>query len=232
MQDIPMTFFSSNPPSLDQLYVKSLFNEVDCFYSVNRIYGLKRVISIAEENLQPILANSVTDFLNKDFRVQILNNLRIIHDEFETTLNQICKAVSIILNQNSGERQASTGINFPIDKCGEIEELNLSNCGINILPPQIEIFKTLKILNLSGNNLKFLPHELKDLPLTEINLQGNTWLQPNLPDWINQIALVILPNGTTLVKKTTNPLQHFQKNPKFSFVSQKHSENSLKCFLG
>lgn len=210
------TFFSS--PSSDLLYVKSSFKGVDSFYSVNPICGLNRVVSIAKKNLQPIPDNSLMNFLSEDDRVYIHNNLLFIHAEYTKALLEIAKAVSAVLNQNIGERQASAEIMIlPVEVCERVKELNLTSCGITVLPPQIQLFKNLQKLNLSGNNLKSLPHELKYLPLIEINVHGNNWLQPNLPKWIDRVASVILPNGSILEKKTTNNLHLFQLNGDLSF---------------
>jgi Leucine-rich repeat (LRR) protein len=76
-------------------------------------------------------------------------------------------------------------------------------------------FKNLQILNLEGNDLKSLPHELEHLRLIEINVQGNNWLL-NFPKWIEDIALVTLPDGSKLEKRTRNELERFLVNPEFS----------------
>ncbi len=212
MAQFPETFFSTIPPSLDILYVKSSLDGVDLFYSVNRIYGLKRVASIAKKNLQPMLVDSVRNFLSEEVRVNIHNNLLFILDEYAKALYKIANAVSAVLYKNSGERQALTFNNLSWGVCEGITELNLSGFDIKVLPPQIKLFKNLQKLNLSGNDLKFLPIELKCLPLIEINVQGNNWLQPNLPKWIDQIASVTLPNGSKLDQKNTNNLHLFQVN--------------------
>ncbi len=164
-----------------------------------------------------MLADSHMIFLSEEVRVYIHNNLLFIHDEYAKALDKIANAVIAVLNKNSGERQALTDNNLSIGMCEGITELNLSGCGIKVLPPQIKLFKNLQKINLSGNDLKFLPHELRYLPLIEINVQGNNWLQPNLPKWIDQIASVILPNGLKLAPKITNNLQLFQVNTGFSF---------------
>ncbi|MBA3239403.1 MAG: hypothetical protein H0T62_13820 [Parachlamydiaceae bacterium] len=215
MTEVPMTFFSSTHSSND-LYVKSSFNGVDSFYSVNRICGLTRVVSmVAEKSLQPLVFYS--EFLNEEYCACIRNNLLFIHEEYTKALFKITDAVRAVLNKNTGERQASANSHLTSEDCKGITELNLSYCGIQVLPPQIELFKNLQKLDLRGNDLKSLPHELKSLPLIEINIQGNNWLQPNLPEWIEQITSVILPNGSKFEKKITNDLQHFLVNSEFSF---------------
>lgn len=211
------TFFLSSTPFLNELYVKSSFNGIDSFYSVNGACGLNRVASIAKKNLQQMPENCVMNLLSEGDRVCIHNNLLFIHKEYMRALSEIMKAVSAILNENSGERQAPTDMSLPVEVCARITELNLSGCGIEVLPPQIQLFKNLEKLNLSGNDLKSYPHELKYLPLIEINVSGNYCLQPNRPKWIDRIATVILPNGSKLEKKTTKNLQLFQVDAQFSF---------------
>lgn len=72
-----------------------------------------------------------------------------------------------------------------VDRVDHYEVLDLSNLGIDCLPFQVGFFDV-EQLNLSGNNLGFLPPSLKCLEnLRVINLRGNPIARGELPEWFN-----------------------------------------------
>ncbi len=67
-----------------------------------------------------------------------------------------------------------------ISRCKHIQELNLSNTGLSILPDAFAELTELSLLDLSGNNLEQLPKWLANFPqIKALYLHGNTAL--NLP---------------------------------------------------
>ena len=58
--------------------------------------------------------------------------------------------------------------------CVMIDDLNLSNSGINFIPEEVSFFPNLEVINLSGNHINQLPDFLGSMTqLRHINLEGN-----------------------------------------------------------
>lgn len=63
----------------------------------------------------------------------------------------------------------------------EITDLDFSNLGLTHLPPHILLeCKAARTLDISGNNIHWLPIQLKELSFEQLNISGNKGLQPNL----------------------------------------------------
>lgn len=80
------------------------------------------------------------------------------------------------------------------DKYGPLlsrsETLDWSHLGLTQLPPHILLeCKKVKKLDISGNQIHFLPAQLQTLPLEELNISGNERLQPNIPQWLGKMRL-------------------------------------------
>lgn len=187
---IPDLKFFSSP---NGLYAISSFAGNDNLYEVDSLNGLSRDILVSKENLEPISPDSVCELIGADRVQAILKNWAFIYIEYENALQAICKATG------GNAEQLVQGI-FSLD-CERITTLDLSGCGIKILPPQIKLFKQLSELNLRGNDFDSLPSELEDLPLKKIDLTGNLRLMATMPRWIYDRDFVILPDGLTALKK-------------------------------
>lgn len=93
---------------------------------------------------------------------------------------------------------------------GFVEEdcVNLSGLELKHLPPQFFTGCTnLRELNLSGNNIHFLPAELQKTQVELLNISGNQRLQPNLGmfSWLLEMpGLFLIANdmGFTFVPST------------------------------
>lgn len=75
------------------------------------------------------------------------------------------------------------------------ELIDLSNLGLKHLPPQIVVAcLNVKILNLNGNNIHWLPNELRQLNLQKLDISGNRRLQPNIDkfSWLLEIPDLVL----------------------------------------
>lgn len=100
----------------------------------------------------------------------------------------------------------------------EYKEVDLSNLGLTQIPPHILLeCQNAHSLNLSGNDLHFLPCQLQALHLlASLDISGNRKLQPNLPPWIgkmpnlhltaNNMGLHFIPKGFTSDRFTSNDL--------------------------
>jgi len=78
---------------------------------------------------------------------------------------------------------------YPGDLACE-ENIDFSGLGLRHLPPNIlQQCLNAKRLDLTGNNIHWLPAELKKLNLAVLNISGNLYLQPNLEkfSWLLEI---------------------------------------------
>lgn len=69
--------------------------------------------------------------------------------------------------------------------------IDLSHLGLKHLPPHILMgCSNAKTLNLKGNDLHWLPEELKNLGLEKLDISGNKRLQPNLGkfSWLSEMS--------------------------------------------
>jgi Leucine-rich repeat (LRR) protein len=179
------TFFSTSPPSLDELYVKGTFDEEEYFYKIDKVCGLTRIVPTDENELHPIFTGPFSKILTADHIDHVQRNLKYIYREYQKTLDIIKNVI--------GCRFLGNGFQI----LAHITELDLSNRDINIIPPQIKFLKCLEKLNVSNNHLRLLPAELAELSLVVLNLYGNKQLLlGNLLDWIEKIELVICPDGS------------------------------------
>lgn len=91
---------------------------------------------------------------------------------------------------------------------GSLENIDFSNLGLTQLPPHILLeCRNARRLDISGNDIHFLPVQLQELRLVSLNISGNTKLQPNIPEWLgrmpgltlvaNEIDLGFVPTGFT-----------------------------------
>ena len=58
-----------------------------------------------------------------------------------------------------------------------VERLNFSNYGLTSLPPDIYKLRHLKSLDISNNKIALFPVELAQLPLRELNYEGNPFAE-------------------------------------------------------
>lgn len=98
-----------------------------------------------------------------------------------------------------------------------LEDLDFSNLGLTQLPPHILLeCKKARRLDLSGNNIHFLPCQLQMLHLVSLDISDNERLQPNIPSWLgglpgliltaNDMGLDFVPEGFTLDRLISNDL--------------------------
>lgn len=98
-----------------------------------------------------------------------------------------------------------------------LEELDFSGLGLTQLPPNILLeCKNARSLDISGNDIGFLPVQLQALPLDSLNISNNTKLQPIIPEWLgempnlvltaNNIGLDFIPDGFSPDRVISNDL--------------------------
>lgn len=74
-----------------------------------------------------------------------------------------------------------------------LEELDFSGLGLTQLPPNILLeCKNARSLDISGNDIGFLPVQLQTLSLDSLNISGNTKLQPIIPEWLGEMPNLVL----------------------------------------
>ncbi|MCB1072013.1 MAG: leucine-rich repeat domain-containing protein [Chlamydiia bacterium] len=100
---------------------------------------------------------------------------------------------------------------------GDLIELDFRGLGLTQLPPHILLeCKKARSLDISGNDIHFLPVQLQALPLVSLNISGNTRLQPNIPEWLggmpglvltaHDMELTFIPEGFTQERVISNDL--------------------------
>ncbi|MCP5504893.1 MAG: leucine-rich repeat domain-containing protein [Chlamydiales bacterium] len=98
-----------------------------------------------------------------------------------------------------------------------LTEVDFRGLGLTQLPPHILLeCKKARLLDISGNDIHFLPVQLQALPLVSLNISGNTRLQPNIPEWLggmpelvltaHDIELTFIPEGFTQERVISNDL--------------------------
>ncbi|XP_044488865.1 disease resistance protein RPV1-like [Mangifera indica] len=107
--------------------------------------------------------------------------------------------------------------------CHRLEELNLEDCSIEVLPNNLGELRYLRVLYLGRNNIESLPESIKDLSnLYELNLSNCKRLKslPKLPDKL----LITEAKGCTSVEALSGLPNHC-----LSMVADKEEINFINC---
>jgi Leucine-rich repeat (LRR) protein len=125
--------------------------------------------------------------------------------------------------------------NLPLDKSAlskfvNLEYLSLKNDGLDKLPLEIISLKSLKILDISGNNFKELPEQISELQFLE-ELYLNDEKNLNIPKTLKTLSK--MPNLKTLHLENDNlyaiPKELFSlKNLENIFLNDNHLKNLPK----
>lgn len=161
-------------------YLRDHFDGIYNFYKVNTVGALTPTMEIQPHNILPLPISEVDKTIFSDY-------LNLIHKEYRYSL----RAIGNTLGWTPPEEDhllSGTFIEWVSNnQRAQITELNLSNLGMKTLPPQMRLFDKLENLNLTGNELIFLPPELQRLPLKTLNISSNPLLQPNMPEWFGKM---------------------------------------------
>lgn len=152
------------------------FGNLDCHFKVDSCGGLTHINKIPE-------SSDPFENLSELAKKCCLGNWEIIQHQY----NQAIKAMGNILNwippQNEGEISTAFTLWVASGSYKDITQLNLSNRNIKRLPPQMQLFKNLEVLDVSDNQLLSLPPVLEQLPLKKFDISGNICLQIRLKDY-------------------------------------------------
>lgn len=109
----------------------------------------------------------------QEFRLMTsLRHLNFLNCYFVSIPNEVFSLVN--LQSLMFVQCGLSSISAEISKLVNLNELNLSRNEIIDIPKEIGYLTKLKSLRMENNKLKTLPEEISDLPLTKINISGNT----------------------------------------------------------
>ncbi len=175
------------------------FGKIECYFKIDSSGGLTQC------NKAPQSENPY-ESLSEPAKKCCLQNWEQMQKEY----NHAIKIIGNVLNWNPPQNEVEIGTAFTFWIESEMKEklvqLNLSNRKIKRLPPQIKLFKSLEVLDISDNLLLSLTPELEHLPLKEIDISGNVWMQSRLADcdWLKE------KKECTVIAKRIN-LEHLPK---------------------
>ena len=143
--------------------------------------------SLKEANKNPLmvksldLSNEKIELVLKDLeKFQNLEELDLSNNlisEFRLDLSKLTKLHTLDLSSNPGLNLYDFPQTFYFSS---LKNLNLSNCYINSLPPEIENLAQLNYLNLSDNKLKYIPQSIEKIKdLRELNVSTNNLSEHN-----------------------------------------------------
>ncbi len=176
------------------------FGRLECYFKVDSSGGLTQC------NKDPQKGNPYEN-LSEPAKKCCLQNWEQIQKEYNHSIKIFGQLLNWIPPQN--ECEIGTAFTLWIESVmnEKLVQLNLSNRKIKQLPPQIKLFRNLEVLDISDNLLLSLSPELEQLPLKEIDISGNVWMQSRLADcdWLkekkecvviaNRMNLEHLPKG-------------------------------------
>ena len=189
-----------------QKYWDITVGDFSAIYSIDIIGGITPTCAVNRKDLTCLASYGESDFL---YPCELTFNLRLLLDNYSRSIQAIAK--------NRGWELKGEGLSLfdaftqklKKERAETWTSLDLSNSGLELLPPQISLLISLKKLNLSKNDIYLFPPELQLLPLEEVDISGNTRLQSEVPEWVGkkQITLIAYDINMKYVPRGLSPGQ-------------------------
>lgn len=157
------------------------FGNIECYFKVDSSGGLTPANQVYE-------TENPYEKLSVQAKICCAQNWKQVQKEY----NYAIKIIGSLLNWTPPQEESEVGTAFTFwiesGMHEKVTQLNLSKQHIKRLPPQIKLFKNLETLDLSDNLLLSLSPDLEQLPLKEIDISGNIWMQSRLADcnWLKK----------------------------------------------
>ena len=167
----------------NQYYWDITVGNFSAIFRINVIAELTPDVNIKREALSYVGTYSEEDFRNP---CEFLSNLRSLLTLYNGSIQKIAKKLGWQLEGAGLSLFKAFTEKLRAERAATWTSLDLSNCDLELLPPQISLLENLKDLNLSGNNIYLFPPELQLLPLEKLDISGNSRLQPSIPKWLGK----------------------------------------------
>ncbi len=167
----------------NQYYWDITVGNFSAIFSINVIAELTPDVNIKREALSYVVTYSEEDFRNP---CELLSNLRSLLTLYNGSIQKIAKKLGWQFEGEGLSLFKAFTEKLRAERAETWTSLDLSNCDLELLPPQISLLENLKDLNLSGNNIYLFPPELQLLPLEKLDISDNSRLQPSIPKWLGK----------------------------------------------